>query len=90
MPVAAAETVRTLIVWILDLFLFYQLRSKTAKVGEPWTRHSWLQAVGFGVVVAGTVVSVCLSTSLCGGTLYAFTHMGVKVNGSMFRLNTEA
>jgi drug/metabolite transporter (DMT)-like permease len=52
-----AETVRTLIVWILNLFLYYNVSIKgERRVGEPWTAQSWLQAVGFAVLVGGTAV----------------------------------
>jgi hypothetical protein len=51
-----AETLRTLLVWVLDLWLYCNLRRGDAKVGEPWTSTSWLQAAGFGVLVAGTAL----------------------------------
>lgn len=50
-----AETARTLLVWGLDLMLYYNVHIKgTTSIGEPWTSHSWLQAVGFAVLVFGT------------------------------------
>lgn len=52
-----AETVRTLIVWVLNLVLYYNVSIKgEGRVGEPWTSRSWLQAVGFAVLVGGTAV----------------------------------
>eukprot|EP00887_Chlorella_sp_A99_P006374 scaffold3.g6374.t1 len=52
------ETMRTLFVWLLDLLLYYvQPSAKGAAAwGEPWTRWSWLEAAGFAVLVAGTLV----------------------------------
>lgn len=58
------ETMRTLFVWLLSLLLFYAAGRQGGKrglqaspaIGEPWTSHSWLQAVGFAVLVAGTMV----------------------------------
>ncbi len=98
------ETIRTLMVWLLNLLLYYAGRLATlqfsaskplctlctlcvaetaakaanittshklfvaccctacagpkqgARLGEPWTSHSWLQAVGFIIVVAGTLL----------------------------------
>lgn len=47
------ETLKTLLVWVLNLLAYY---ASHAALGEPWTRHSWLQALGFGVLVAGTLV----------------------------------
>ena len=42
------ETMRTLFVWVLNMLLFY---AGPAGVGEPWTKQSWLQALGFAVLV---------------------------------------
>ena len=53
------ETLRTLFVWLLDLLLFYAGPSGGgggAHIGEPWGPFGWLEAVGFGVLVAGTLV----------------------------------
>lgn len=52
-----AETARTLLVWGLDLFLYYKVHIKGAtSIGEPWTSYSWLQALGFVVLVFGTAL----------------------------------
>lgn len=51
------EAVRTLFVWLLNLSLFYAPSLVPgAQLGEPWTRASWLQALGFAVIVASTAV----------------------------------
>lgn len=48
------EAVRTLNVWLLDLALFYFY---SPELGESWSpRWSWLQAIGFGVLVASALV----------------------------------
>jgi drug/metabolite transporter (DMT)-like permease len=39
------ETLRTLLVWLCDLILFYFISN--GKLGEPWTPYSYLQAAGF-------------------------------------------
>ncbi|PRW60118.1 glycosyl hydrolase isoform A [Chlorella sorokiniana] len=49
------ETTRTLLIWLVNLLLYYGQPFKGAALGERWTAHSWLQAVGFGVLVAGTL-----------------------------------
>jgi len=49
-----AETVRTMLIWGGDLWLYYNFRTKTARIGEPWTQYSWIEAVGFLVLVVGT------------------------------------
>lgn len=49
------ETTRTLLIWVVNLLLYYGQPLKGAALGEPWTAHSWLQAVGFAVLVAGTL-----------------------------------
>jgi hypothetical protein len=49
------ETTRTLFVWLVDLALFYAAAGGGA-LGESWSRYSPLQAAGFAVLVAGTVV----------------------------------
>lgn len=48
------ETLRTLFVWLCDLVIFYVLSG--GRLGEPWTTWSYLQALGFALTVAGTVV----------------------------------
>ncbi|GLC68100.1 hypothetical protein PLESTF_000646000 [Pleodorina starrii] len=47
------ETMRTLFVWLVDLALFYL---HVGQLGESWSVYSWLQAAGFVVLVAGTLV----------------------------------
>ncbi|KAI3438585.1 hypothetical protein D9Q98_001009 [Chlorella vulgaris] len=49
------ETTRTLFVWLIDLLLFYTPLG-LGKLGESWSVYSWIQAVGFIVLVTGTVV----------------------------------
>lgn len=46
------ETVRTLFVWLVGLAMFYGHTG----LGEAWDAFSWLQGLGFAVLVAGTVV----------------------------------
>ena len=46
------ETMRTLLVWVVDLWLYYGW--KGGQFGEAWTRYSWLQVAGFVAIVAGT------------------------------------
>lgn len=48
------ETLRTLFVWLCDLVLFYVISGR--RLGEAWTEYSWIQAAGFALTVAGTVV----------------------------------
>jgi hypothetical protein len=49
------ETTRTLFVWLVDLLLFYTPLGM-GKLGESWSGYSWVQAAGFVVLVAGTVI----------------------------------
>lgn len=49
------ETSRTLFVWLVDLVLFYTPLG-LGKLGESWSSSSWVQAGGFCVLVAGTVI----------------------------------
>lgn len=51
------ETLKTLLVWVLDLLAFY---ASGGQLGEAWTRHSWLQAAGFVALVGGTMVGAAL------------------------------
>ncbi len=45
------ETLRTLLVWVLDLLLYYGAPlGAGSRLGEPWTSASWLQV---GVLWAG-------------------------------------
>eukprot|EP00178_Gracilaria_changii_P007027 TRINITY_DN225_c0_g1_i3.p2 TRINITY_DN225_c0_g1~~TRINITY_DN225_c0_g1_i3.p2 ORF type:complete len:473 (-),score=136.62 TRINITY_DN225_c0_g1_i3:3729-5147(-) len=48
------ETLRTLAVWIADLLIYYVLSA--GALGEPLTQYSWLQLMGFFVLVVGTIV----------------------------------
>lgn len=47
------ETLRTLCVWVADLFIYYVLSS--GRLGEKWTVWSFLQLVGFAFLIAGTL-----------------------------------
>ncbi len=52
-----AETARTLLVWTMNLGLYYKVQIKEAEgghLGEPWTEYSWMQLVGFVIMVGGT------------------------------------
>lgn len=49
------ETTRTLAVWIVGLLLYYTPLGG-GKLGESWNAYSWIQAIGFVVLVSGTVV----------------------------------
>lgn len=48
-----AETMHTFLVWVLDLILFW---SSSGRLGEVWGPYSWLQALGFGVMVVGNII----------------------------------
>lgn len=47
------ETLRTICVWVIDVFLFYFVTN--GGFGEPWTKYSYLQLAGFGFLVMGTL-----------------------------------
>eukprot|EP00884_Botryococcus_braunii_P006356 jgi/Botrbrau1/15721/Bobra.4_1s0090.1 len=49
------ETMRTLFVWLVDLLLFYTPLGM-GKLGESWTPYSVIQALGFVVLVSGTLI----------------------------------
>ncbi|KAH0790837.1 Drug/Metabolite Transporter (DMT) Superfamily [Histomonas meleagridis] len=49
------------IVWIIQIFIHWiitgtEYEEKYAKAGEEWTKWSWLQMVGFAVMVFGAYV----------------------------------
>lgn len=46
------ETFRTLLVWVLDLYIYYYMSD--GKLGEQWTSYSYLQVIGFVLMVIGT------------------------------------
>jgi hypothetical protein len=52
------ESLRTLFVWLGDLAIFYliPLPKSLGEIGEKWDNSSYLQAVGFVILVAGTLV----------------------------------
>ena len=47
------ETLRTLCVWVIDIVLYYWVTD--GYFGEAWTKYSYLQMVGFGLLVLGTL-----------------------------------
>lgn len=49
------ETTRTLAVWLVGLLLYYTPLGG-GRLGESWNKYSWIQALGFVVLVTGTVV----------------------------------
>ena len=48
------DSLRSIVVWGAQLFMFYGFDSKT--YGVAWTRNSWLQLVGFVLLVTGTLI----------------------------------
>lgn len=52
---AILDNFRPITVWITDLFIFYVI-TQSGDFGEPWTRWSWLQVFGMGVLLYGTAV----------------------------------
>ncbi|EGZ27210.1 hypothetical protein PHYSODRAFT_308596 [Phytophthora sojae] len=51
-----AETLRTLGVWMLSLFVYYVVQWQgVASPGEQWTAYSWLELLGFVLMVYGTL-----------------------------------
>ncbi|EEY58458.1 Drug/Metabolite Transporter (DMT) Superfamily [Phytophthora infestans T30-4] len=50
------ETLRTLGVWMLSLFVYYVVQWQgSASPGEEWTAYSWLELLGFVLMVFGTL-----------------------------------
>lgn len=50
------EAVRTLGVWIAGLFMYYVFHwQSTGTPGEAWTPYSWLELLGFVIMVYGTM-----------------------------------
>jgi len=49
------EACRTLGVWIVDIALFALGSGAFKEVGEKWTVWSWVELVGFGLLVYGTM-----------------------------------
>ncbi|CAI5704011.1 unnamed protein product [Peronospora effusa] len=61
------ETLRTLGVWSLSLFVYYVMQWQgPASPGEQWTTYSWLELLGFVLIIYGTLAYkqlVCLPVS---------------------------
>jgi hypothetical protein len=52
------ECVRTLCIWIVQLILFYSIQGLEygrhhPTLGESWTRWTWMQLAGFGLLITG-------------------------------------
>ena len=51
------ETTRTLLAWGVGLVLYYSnVTLYGSPIGEQWTNYSYLQALGFAVLVSGTLI----------------------------------
>merc|ERR1711981_1007761 len=51
------ETTRTLLAWIAGLVMYYaNVKMYGEPIGEAWNSYSYLQAAGFAVLVAGTII----------------------------------
>lgn len=44
---------RTIVVWSFELFLYYGV---SKSYGQPWTKYSYLQVIGFVLLASGTFV----------------------------------
>jgi hypothetical protein len=44
---------RTILVWVVDLFVYYVIDEN---YGEAWQKYSWIQFVGFFLLICGTLV----------------------------------
>jgi drug/metabolite transporter (DMT)-like permease len=49
-----ANAIRTMFVWLGQIMIFYLLSS--ADLGEEWDRYSWLQVLGFIIVLSGSLL----------------------------------
>jgi len=58
------EASRTLVIWLVDLIVHYCI-DKNAGFGEAWLPYSWLQALGFMVLVGGQCVYGGIITIPC-------------------------
>merc|ERR1712039_34785 len=58
------DSTRCTVVWVFGLSLHY-LWDRESTVGEPWTRRSYLQVVGFVVLIVGQLVFNDLVTLPC-------------------------
>jgi len=61
------ETTRTLFVWLADLLLFYTPLG-VGKLGESWSRHSYVQAVGCAAAPHAASPSATVPPCLPSGT----------------------
>jgi len=54
------ESLRTFLIWIVQMCIYYILRSfeatkKYATIGEEWTKASWLQLIGYLIMTFGII-----------------------------------
>jgi len=45
------STCRTVLIWVIDIFIYYVF---THALGEAWDIPSWLQLLGFAIILGGT------------------------------------
>lgn len=47
------DALRTIIIWGVQIFVFYVI---SEDYGTPWTEHTYMQLIGFGLLVLGNLV----------------------------------
>lgn len=73
------ETLRTLLVWVLDLALYYGAPLGTGvQLGEPWSSTSWLQV---SQAALGAIASACGNGS--GKVLQAQARLKGLLHGAL-------
>ena len=49
------DALRTLSVWLVEIIIFYGIAPDSG-YGEGWHQYSWLQVIGFALLVLGTLI----------------------------------
>lgn len=47
------DSLRTILVWVIDIIIFYLSKGS---FGESWNAYSYVQLIGFSLLVIGTIV----------------------------------
>lgn len=83
------ETLRTLLVWLLDLLIYYgSPLGQGAKLGEPWTSASWLQVRRhWGWGARGVNYNCTALAYTCGFKSGAGTHRLLRLEMQLLGVN---
>jgi len=77
------DACRTLLIWVVDLFIYYVI---SPEYGEVWTQYSYLEVIGFILLVFGTLM---YNSVLRFTFLYYPERENLSINTEEHKIDTE-